>query len=37
MNMLDLSSESLNKEKDFNELTLVKNKNKIYLLIILLI
>jgi hypothetical protein len=37
MNMLNLNSKFLSKTKDLNELTLIENKNKIYLLLILLI
>jgi hypothetical protein len=33
--VLDLSSKILNETKDLNELTLIENKNKIYLLLIL--
>jgi hypothetical protein len=37
MNILDLSSKFLSETKYFNELALIENKNKIYLLFILFI
>jgi hypothetical protein len=37
MNMLNLSSNFLSEAKDLNELTLIENKSKIYIIHILLI